>query len=100
MNGKRSFFRFNVKKAISYLKTLLSALKFLEQRILRHSLASIPDGPAEPFVLVAALKIILSSIKSKKRQEKCNQWVRIINSHPRYVPLSGVSPSALLGLLV
>ena len=33
---------------------------------------------------------------SQKRQEECNQWARIINSHPRYMLLPGVSPSALL----
>jgi len=27
----------------------------------------------------------------QKRQEECNQWVRIINSHPQYLPLPDVS---------
>ena len=44
-------------------KALPSTLKFLEQRILRYSSVSILDCPAEPFVLVAASKIIFSSMK-------------------------------------
>ena len=56
--------RFLVRVAISSLSVFPSAAKFFEQRIRWYSSASIPQGPAEPFVFRAESKIRYSLIRS------------------------------------
>ena len=91
---KRSLTDFFFSSSFSSLKTLPSALKF-------------SCCGAQDFSTARLSRLFwfqhqrsFSRRSSQNARTECNQRARIINSHPRYLPLPGVSVSLILGFLV
>ena len=99
MDGKRSLTDFLWKRLSSLSKPCPRPWNSWSKGFFDIARHPSPTARLSPLLWLQHQRSV-SRRSSQKRQEECNQWARIINSHPRYLPLPGASPSAPLGLLV